>query len=417
MSIIVPERKTKTALNKMVLHAYNETAYYRELFDESGIDANKIITLGDLSLIPLLTKDELQKDEGRFLAEQYWNFPYNEKLLLKRAVCSTGHLMKAYWNSDDDILSKELVDKLRSKWHGIEPTAKMCSFHGTLYRGNMLIPNEDRIVSEQGKHLSFSVVNLTDERIENCFADMADFGVVWLTLSPSVAIILAEAVKRCQIQIPPKLRYIELTDEFVNEEHRRDIKDAFQLEPVYLYRAGETNPIAFECRYKSLHVLEDLVVVETIKDGSPVFAERGNIHVTSLTNKAMPLIRYEIGDIGRLTNIPCRCGEETSMLDLSSGYPCQFYLSDSLQKISGTVMISIIEQTNEHMSRPISKFRITQVQPGEFDVELTLKPAYENWQESIKTEFLANILDSALLQARWNFSFNISNSHMNIISR
>ena len=44
------------------------------------------------------------------------------------------------------------------------------------------------------------------------------------------------------------------------------------------------------------------------------FHEPGRLLVTDLDNFAMPLIRYELGDIGALTRQPCACGRSSRVL-------------------------------------------------------------------------------------------------------
>ena len=48
---------TGAALGNIVSHAYNETDYYRQLFDVRGIDASGIAAQCDLAQIPFLARD------------------------------------------------------------------------------------------------------------------------------------------------------------------------------------------------------------------------------------------------------------------------------------------------------------------------------------------------------------------------
>ena len=68
-----------------------------------------------------------------------------------------------------------------------------------------------------------------------------------------------------------------------------------------------------------LHV-SDSVIVEILKDGSPTLpGESGNIVVTCLLNDAMPMIRYDLGDVGSWANSPCPCGRNTPLLESVDG--------------------------------------------------------------------------------------------------
>jgi phenylacetate-CoA ligase len=79
------------------------------------------------------------------------------------------------------------------------------------------------------------------------------------------------------------------------------------------YSSGETGPIAFECRMNEgyYHVAHTNVIVEcddkltTTIDGVAV----GRLLITHLHSYATPLIRYDIGDFGKLHH-QCLCGHD-----------------------------------------------------------------------------------------------------------
>ena len=66
---------------------------------------------------------------------------------------------------------------------------------------------------------------------------------------------------------------------------------------------------AGECEAGSMHVYEDHVHVEIFHGDVPAQAgEFGDVVVTALRNRAMPLVRYRVGDRARLLPDCCRCG-------------------------------------------------------------------------------------------------------------
>src|SRR5690606_31527741 len=71
----------------------------------------------------------------------------------------------------------------------------------------------------------------------------------------------------------------------------------------------EVGAISAECPAGALHVHAEVVHVEIVRDGEPAQdGEEGDILVTSLTNRAMPLVRCRVGDRGTLSHEPCPCG-------------------------------------------------------------------------------------------------------------
>jgi phenylacetate-CoA ligase len=75
------------------------------------------------------------------------------------------------------------------------------------------------------------------------------------------------------------------------------------------YSANETGYIAFRCAEGALHIQSEGIVVEIIDEkGAPCGAgQGGKVVITPLHNLAMPLIRYEIGDIATVGSA-CSCG-------------------------------------------------------------------------------------------------------------
>jgi phenylacetate-CoA ligase len=116
---------------------------------------------------------------------------------------------------------------------------------------------------------------------------------------------------------------------------RKTVEETFDC-PVYdQYGAFECHSMAFECPEKKMHINADVLIMEFIKDGKPVSpGERGDIVVTNLWNRAMPFIRYEIGDIGVPSDEVCACGRGLPLMEGLEGRT-----DDFLVTLSGDVVL------------------------------------------------------------------------------
>jgi phenylacetate-CoA ligase len=100
---------------------------------------------------------------------------------------------------------------------------------------------------------------------------------------------------------------------------RETIEEVFLCKIFDRYGSREVNDIAGECTaHRGLHVFPWGCYVEIV-DGEgkrlPAGTE-GNIVVTCLSNYAMPLIRYQIGDLGILSaESNCTCGRRWQTLE------------------------------------------------------------------------------------------------------
>ena len=89
---------------------------------------------------------------------------------------------------------------------------------------------------------------------------------------------------------------------------RRTIEEAFDAPVHDEYGPNEFSRIAFECKRKLVyHVPEDALIVEILEENGNEVKENetGEVVITSLLNKAMPLIRYRQEDYAIKTNGKC----------------------------------------------------------------------------------------------------------------
>ena len=101
---------------------------------------------------------------------------------------------------------------------------------------------------------------------------------------------------------------------------RAPIERAFGAPVRERYGCNEFSLIAQECREGSLHVATDRVLLEIVReDGSPAEpGEIGTVLVTDLDNRAMPLVRYRIGDLAAWGRA-CACGRPFPVLERIHG--------------------------------------------------------------------------------------------------
>jgi len=232
-------------------------------------------------------------------------------------------------------------------------------------------------------------------------------------MPPGVAMRLAAMIKDTNLPIPADLKYIELSGEYLSEECREFVSEVFKVPPVNVYSTRVAGPVAVECPEHKLHVLEDNVIVEIIKDGVSVLGEEGDIYVTVLNNLTMPLIRFETGDRGILSKEICTCGSSSPVLQLTHARENDLVLLSNGEKTDSYVMKNIVEFANEYMSNSIKQFQVRQIDIDNFEVKICLKPAYIHWGQAVKENFIANAGKTLLAGANWNFDFTDDFSEVN----
>jgi phenylacetate-CoA ligase len=127
---------------------------------------------------------------------------------------------------------------------------------------------------------------------------------------------------------------------------REDIERAFGSPIFNRYGSRETGEMAAECAgHCGLHVSPLTHYIEVIRpDGSPCeVGEPGEILVTPLANRSMPLIRYRIGDEASLAG-PCPCGCTWPRLSTVHGRTTDHVVSPRQGKVYGGAFRFILNE-------------------------------------------------------------------------
>lgn len=127
---------------------------------------------------------------------------------------------------------------------------------------------------------------------------------------PSAIAQLARHIRAHHPQAPAQLvPFVKLGGEQVYDFQVEEIARHFGARVFESYGSTEMGPIAHECPHGSRHIMADHVRLEIFDGDRPAqIGEFGDIVVTSLFNRAMPLVRCRIGDRGRISPDPCPCG-------------------------------------------------------------------------------------------------------------
>jgi len=120
---------------------------------------------------------------------------------------------------------------------------------------------------------------------------------------------------------------------------RETIEGVFQCRVFNRYGSREVSDIAGECRvHHGLHVFPWGCYVEIVDDCGervPAGAE-GNILVTCVSNYAMPLVRYQLGDRGVLSaDTTCSCGRQGQILKEIKGRNDDIFWTKNGTQIEG----------------------------------------------------------------------------------
>lgn len=134
---------------------------------------------------------------------------------------------------------------------------------------------------------------------------------------PSQLDLLADEQNSGRLKIKPML--IMTGGEFLSEQVRARLSEAFGCYVQTSYSCTEAGTIACECTEHHFHINEDWVLVEPVDEENrpvPDGTQSDKILVTNLFNFTQPFLRYEITDrVVRHTEL-CACGNPLPWLTL-----------------------------------------------------------------------------------------------------
>ncbi len=141
---------------------------------------------------------------------------------------------------------------------------------------------------------------------------------------------------------------------------RSELEENYRCRVYDIYGTTETKEIAWECVDGSMHVNEDVVMLEVLDDdGLPLPpGEEGQLVATVLVNTAMPLLRYRTGDRGSLLPGACACGcslprlgvvtgREADVLRVSGRRVAPYVLTCAMEEVRGIRRYQVVQTARE----------------------------------------------------------------------
>jgi phenylacetate-CoA ligase len=131
------------------------------------------------------------------------------------------------------------------------------------------------------------------------------------------------------------LRIVMTESELLLPEHRAMFAERFGAPVFDEYSAFEVLNVAYDCRAGRAHLAEDRIHCEIVDDKGNALpdGEPGQVVVTAFRERAMPLIRYSLGDIGFIEPGRCSCGRRFRTLRLTVGRSNDFVTLPSGERL------------------------------------------------------------------------------------
>jgi len=355
-------------LQSMIADCNNSSSYYQELFKRvfSRMPDASTFSIDDLKSLPVLSREVVQSNAEKLLVTSVDNVD------IATTSGSSGEPLKFYLDRDRSVREWAFVHHLWQRI-GYSPRHRRATLRGVVINNVDKKPWEfDPAINE----LRLSPFHLVPEVMDRYLELIADYHVDFIHGYPSAVSMLASHAKRIGWSPPAKLIGVFPISESFLPHQRALIEEAFGgIKIMMCYGLSEKSAIAGELpdspgvyEFEPLYGITELVN----DDGFPITAigSVGRIVSTGFVSTAMPLLRYDTGDIAELVQLPSKenC-YRMRVKNIRSRWAQEFVVGRNNALIS----ISAINIHSPVYAR-IQAFQFHQHTPGEVSVKVVPLP-------------------------------------------
>ncbi|MCH9661097.1 MAG: phenylacetate--CoA ligase family protein [Bacteroidetes bacterium] len=309
--------------------------------------------------VPVMTKTDLQRP-----LQERLSFGYTaKKSYVNKTSGSSGHPFIFAKDKFSHALSwAEFMD--RYSWFGLDLNH---SFQARFYG----IPldaigyQKERLKDRLSNRYRFPIFDLSEKKLESILAAFRKKKFNYISGYTSSIVLFAKYLKEKNIHLIdecPSLSSCLVTSEMLFESDKRLLETTFGIPIINEYGASELGLIGFTNTQDEFVVNSEGLFVEILDDNDQVVPHgtAGRIVITSLYNKAHPMIRYDIGDTGILAPestdkkplLQKLIGRTNDVAILPSGKTVPgltfYYVTKSVIEDDGNVKEFVIEQWALH---------------------------------------------------------------------
>ncbi|QJW96465.1 phenylacetate--CoA ligase family protein [Frigoriglobus tundricola] len=325
------------ALKAQLWHAWDTVPYYRAAWTKADVHPSDVRELDDLKAFPVVTKADIRR-HNRALVSSVFDV---SQLRVKRTSGSTGVPLTIY--CDEAAMQWKTACTIRSdEWSGYRLGQRVAKVWGNPeYRQFGLKGRLRNHFFDRAVYLD--TLDLTDERI-------AAFALAIRRHRPGLIFghahslyLLACSLKKSGVR-DVRPNGIISTAMILHDWQRAVIERVFGCKVTNRYGCEEVSLIASECEeHNGLHVNADSVYTEVAEPAAPpegraaggVGLPAAPLLVTDLCNRAMPLIRYQVGDVVVPSTRVCKCGRGLPLIERVEGRDADYVVTPAGHLISG----------------------------------------------------------------------------------
>ncbi len=320
-------------VKKLITHAYQNSAFYKDFYSSAGIHPEDIKTTSNFLKLPILTKEIIRKNLRKIIAQNI----IRDKLVPGKTSGSIGKPLDFY--IDEESTQKQRASALlTNEWAGYLLGEKIFSMFG---QSTSIVQKSKLRRYLRHKFLNrsqnLSTLQLNEESMFEFYKLLKKSYKPFLYGYAHSLFLFSDFLEKNHYQ-DVKSGGIISGGMVLHNWQREKIERLFNCKVINRYGCEELGTIACECeRQEGLHVNSYSKYVEVINNmGDPVRpGEMGTLIITDLTNYGMPFIRYRIEDMAVASDKSCSCGRTFPLLEKIEGRESGFVITPDGMMVSG----------------------------------------------------------------------------------
>jgi phenylacetate-CoA ligase len=263
------------------------------------------ITIDNINLLPILNKIELKKYGGTTLISS----KVEKGGRFYASSGSTGTPVKINYSLAHHQKYSAAFEARIRHWAGINNNHKRGMIGGRRVVADGDSKGPYHRFNKAENQVYFSAYHISPQNVEDYLNAMHKYKLDYMTGYAISNYLLAKMIKNAGLKAP-KMKAVITSSEKLTFEMRKVLEDVYQCKVFDSYSGVECCGLISECEEGSLHISEDVGLIEILKDdGSYAMpGESGRAICTGFLNFNQPLIRYDIGDEITLSETQsCKC--------------------------------------------------------------------------------------------------------------
>lgn len=370
--------------------AYDNTIYYKNIFEINGVDPRTIKNFDFLEMMPILTKAMLREHPEKFINN-------TRKIVY---IAKTGGTTGAPLKTPFDANSSQLATAFISRF--FEQVGVKYGDRNLHMTGQQIVPLTEKRkfwrTDFLGKSLYLSVHHLAPATFALYWNKILKFKPKYIFGYTSFIYDLARYVNDNFKSGELKLQGIFPSSEKLTKKMRDEMEKAFSCKIYDHYGSTEGIPLITQCKEGSYHIVPESGIIEFLnKDGSVAkIGQPSEMYMTSLRQFSRPILRYKIGDTAIPSNRKCNCGLQWTVIQELTGRIAEWVTLSDGRKIS---------QFSHQVFKVVSHVQESQIIQHDFDVFEILIVKSAGYNEENEESIRNRIIELIGQQSKISFNY------------